>query len=238
MPAAIRAVLLDLDDTLFDHSGSVRTALAQWLPHVPAATLGQLIDVWFDLERVHYDSWRAGAISFDEQRRRRIRDFWPHLGRQLDRDDDLDALFATYLTHYEHAWQAFDDAGSVLAELRRLGYLTAVLTNGATAQQNAKIDQIGLRDQLSAVITSEQLGVAKPDPGSYLGACQQLEVEPQHTLHVGDRYDLDVLSARAAGLHALHLDRNATGVADSEEPITSLHDLPARLVTAAGAESS
>jgi putative hydrolase of the HAD superfamily len=238
VPIAALAVLFDLDDTLFDHSGSVRTALAAWLPHLPAADLGQLIDVWFDLERVHYDSWRAGDISFDEQRRRRIQDFWPHLGRELNADDDLDALFATYLTHYEHAWQAFDDAGPVLTELRRLGYLTAVLTNGATAQQNAKIEQIGLRNLLSAVITSEQLGVAKPDPSCYLSACQQLGVEPQQTLHVGDRYDLDVLSARAAELHALHLDRNGTGVRDSDERITSLHELPARLVTTTRAESS
>ncbi|GAA1845340.1 HAD family hydrolase [Microlunatus capsulatus] len=238
MTPAIRAVLFDLDDTLFDHSGSVRAALAQWLPHVPDADLGRLTDVWFDLEHVHYDSWRLGDISFDEQRRRRIRDFWPHLGRQLQPDDDLDALFATYLTHYEHAWQTFDDASPVLTELRRLGYLTAVLTNGAATQQNAKIDQIGLRDQLDAVITSEQLAVAKPDPASYQGACQQLRVEPQQTLHIGDRSDLDVLGARAAGLHALHLDRNDAGAADTEERITSLHDLMTRLTTAAAAQSS
>ena len=233
MLAPVRAVIFDLDDTLFDHGGSVRTALTTWLPQVPAADLPQLTRAWFDLEHVHYESWRAGHISFDEQRRRRIRDFWLHLGRQLAPHDDLDSLFASYLTHYEHAWQAFDDARPALVELNGLGFLTAVLTNGSTAQQNAKVDRIGLRARLCAVITSEELGVAKPDPRCYLSACEQLGVEPSQALHVGDRDDLDVLSARAAGLQAVHLDRSAGRDDNSEQHLTSLRDLPAHLATTA-----
>jgi putative hydrolase of the HAD superfamily len=228
---SVRAVLFDLDDTLFDHSGSVRIALGHWLPEMPAADLSVLTNVWFNLEHEHYDSWRAGRISFDEQRRRRIRGFWPQVGRRLAPGDDLDALFAQYLRHYENAWHAFDDAQPALSDLRGLGYLTAVLTNGAAAQQNAKIDRIGLRDQLTVVVTSEELGVAKPDPGSYLGACDHLQVEPHQTLHVGDRYDLDVLGARAAGLQAVHLDRRASEVLDREQRIVSLRELPDRLAT-------
>lgn len=237
MPDSVRAVIFDLDDTLFDHSGSVRTALANWLPQVPATDLPQLTRAWFDLEHVHYESWRAGHISFDEQRRRRVRDFWPHLGHQLAPDDDLDALFASYLIHYKDAWQAFDDARPALVELNRLGYLTAVLTNGATAQQNAKVDRTGLRAQLTAVITSEELGVAKPDPRSYLSTCEHLGVEPSRALHVGDRYDLDVLSARAAGLQAVHLDRRASHDDNPEQHLTSLRDLPAHLETATPQQS-
>lgn len=231
MPTTVRAVIFDLDDTLFDHGGSVRAALANWLPQVSAADLTRFTDTWFDLEHVHYESWRAGHISFDEQRRRRIRDFWPQIGRQLEADDDLDALFSDYLTHYENAWQAFDDASPVLTELAGLGYITAVLTNGSTAQQNAKVDQIGLRDHLAAVMTSEELGAAKPDLKSYLGACKHLKIKPHQALHVGDRQDLDVLGARAAGLQAIHLDRRAISVEDPEQRIKSLHDLPARLRT-------
>ena len=79
MPTTVRAVIFDLDDTLFDHGESVRTALTRWLPQVASTDLNQVTKAWFDLEHMHYDSWRAGHISFDEQRRRRIRDFWPHL---------------------------------------------------------------------------------------------------------------------------------------------------------------
>lgn len=231
MLTTARAVLFDLDDTLFDHGGSVRVALSNWLPQGPTVDLDELTRSWLDLEHVHYDSWRAGHISFDEQRRRRIRDFWPHLGRRLEADDDLDALFAGYLTHYENAWRAFDDAHLVLSELTGLGYVTAVLTNGATVQQHAKVDRIGLSDHLTAVITSEELGVAKPDPRSYVSACEHLGVEPHETVHVGDRYDLDVLGARAAGLQALHLDRDAEPGGGPEQRITSLRELPARLRT-------
>ena len=96
---------------------------------------------------------------------------------------------------------------------------------------------MGLRDQLTAVITSEELGIAKPDPRSYLSACEHLGVEPLQTLHVGDRHDLDVLGARAAGLQAIHLDRRANSDDDPERHITSLRDLPAHLASAAPGQS-
>lgn len=56
MSTTVRAIIYDLDNTLFDHGGSVRTALTNWLPQVPATDLTQLTKVWFDLEHVHYDS--------------------------------------------------------------------------------------------------------------------------------------------------------------------------------------
>lgn len=153
MTVAVRAVIFDLDDTLFDHRGSVRPALSSWLPEVPAGDGEDVTRAWFDLEREHYESWRAGRISFDEQRRRRIRDSWPHLGLRTPADDDLDALFGEYLTHYENAWHPFDDAQGALDQPRNSGFIVAVLTDGATAQQNAKVDKIGLRNHLTDVIT-------------------------------------------------------------------------------------
>ncbi|WP_209307684.1 hypothetical protein [Geodermatophilus sp. DF01-2] len=48
---------------------------------------------------------------------------------------------------------------------------------------------------------------------------------PAEVLHVGDLYDLGVLAARAAGLHALHLDRQDGGPHDEPCRITTLRDL-------------
>jgi putative hydrolase of the HAD superfamily len=44
-------------------------------------------------------------------------------------------------------------------------------------------------------------------------------------LSVGDRHDLDVLPARAAGLQAVHLDRLDAGPTDEPHRIKSLRDL-------------
>lgn len=205
--ALVEAVVFDLDDTLFDHTGSTRRALDRWLQTLGVAVSTSLVVQWFDLEARHYDAWRAGAISFQEQRRRRIRDFLPLIGRPTGTDAQLDSVFADYLHCYEESWQAFDDAQPALDKLAAAGLVLAVLTNGTTAQQEAKIEMIGVAPHLAAVVTSEELGIAKPAPRAYLGTTERIGVNPSRTLHVGDRHDLDVIAARAAGLRALHLDR-------------------------------
>ncbi|MGI3785633.1 MAG: hypothetical protein ACRYG2_33210, partial [Janthinobacterium lividum] len=62
VPAPVRAVIFDLDDTLLDHQGSVQHALAAWLPSVGAVASSDLVRAWSDLGRRHFESWRGGRI--------------------------------------------------------------------------------------------------------------------------------------------------------------------------------
>ena len=218
-------MIFDLDDTLLDHGGAVRDALSAWLGADVGVDGSDVARVWSDLERRHYGDWQAGLVSLGEQRRRRVRDLRRHLGRPDLGEEELDRLFAGYLRHYQQAWRAFDDALPALDRLTACGVATVVLTNGSTAQQNAKIDAAGLRGPLRAVITSEELGVAKPDPAAFLRTCERLGVPPGQTVHVGDRHDLDVVAARAAGLRAVHLDRQQVRPDPAGERITTLGQL-------------
>ena len=51
-----------------------------------------------------------------------------------------DETFAGYVTHYENAWRAFDDAYDALTGLAAAGLATAVLTNGSRGQQLRKLE--------------------------------------------------------------------------------------------------
>lgn len=221
--------MFDLDDTLFDHTGSTRRALSTWLHDLDVAPSASLVQKWFDVEARHFEAWRAGAITFQEQRRRRLRDFLPLIDRAVGTDDELDVIFAGYLHRYEESWQAFDDVRPALHALVAAGLVVAVLTNGTTEQQRSKVDKIGLSALISTVVTSEELGAAKPAPQVYLAACTRVGSEPSRTLHVGDRHDLDVLAPRAAGLPALHLDRLGRHDEPSPGRIRTLSELPPKL---------
>ncbi len=225
----IRAVIFDLDGTLLDHVSSVTTALRDWLPTLNATPTDVLLPAWFAAEERHFPAWRARQISFAEQRRRRLRDFLPLLGMTPGGDDTLDDIFASYLACYEAAWTKLDDVDLVITELRRSGLQIAVLTNGTTEQQTAKLSAVGLDGLLGALFTAEELGAAKPDPRTYLTVCAELGVTPASTAHVGDLYDLDVTAPRAAGLHAIYLDRQSAGPLEEPHRITSLRQLPHEL---------
>jgi putative hydrolase of the HAD superfamily len=82
-----------------------------------------------------------------------------------------------------------------------------VLTHGSAGQQHAKLTTLDLADRSEFVITSEDLGVGKPDPIAFLTACDRLGLPAREVVHVGDAPNLDVTAARAAGLHAVLIDR-------------------------------
>ncbi|HEY3004020.1 MAG TPA: HAD family hydrolase [Kribbellaceae bacterium] len=206
----LRAVVFDLDDTLFDHTGSATAAVSGWVRALGGTPTAGLLAGWFAIEQTHFDAWLAGRVTHQEQRRLRLRDFLPLIGVPVPVGDAaLDASYDVFLDWYERSWRAFDDARPALEVARSNGLRVGVLTNGSTAQQHAKLDRIGLADLVDVVRTSEDLGAGKPAPRAYLETCAALGAEPAETVMIGDNPELDVRAARAAGLSAVQLDRAA-----------------------------
>lgn len=227
--AELAAVAFDLDGTLFDHYGASRRAVRAWLPTLSGDDSPELVDAWFAAERRHFPAWRDGQVSFAEQRRRRLREILDLLGLPPRSADDLDALFDEYLAVYRGEWRAFDDVAAAYEAVAAAGLRTAILTNGPEELQRAKIDGIGLAGRVGPVVTAEGLGVAKPYVGAYDGLCAALGLVPQQVMYVGDDYDLDVAGARAAGVRAIHLDRDGAGPEGEHARITTLDELAAHL---------
>jgi putative hydrolase of the HAD superfamily len=206
----VKAVIFDLDNTLFDHTASVITALHGWVPELGGTLSDELLAQWFEIEDRNFNQWLAGVLTHQGQRRGRLREFLPLMDHPVPSTDaELDAIFAGFLSHYEASWSAFPDARPALEVARSNGWRIGVLTNGSTTQQNAKLAAIGLAGLVDVVCTSESLGVSKPDIAAYVKTCQALGAEPGDTVMIGDNLDLDVLAARKAGLSAHHLDRAA-----------------------------
>ena len=71
----LTAVLFDLDGTLLDHDAASAAAIRGWLPGygIRPDDIEAAIPLWLELEQRHYPAWRAGEISFAEQRDRASR---------------------------------------------------------------------------------------------------------------------------------------------------------------------
>jgi len=234
--ARIECVLFDLDGTLLDHRGSasaaLNVALARWVDGRLDPDEATLERTWFELEALHMATYLRGDCSFEEQRRRRMREFRGELGLQ-DTDDprELDEMFGTYLKAYETHWTAYEDAETCLVALgaqTRLG----VLTNGDHGQQTAKLARIGLLRHFEMVLTPSQVGAAKPSRVAFNNACAAMGVRNSRTAYVGDDLDSDAVGAQAAGLIGVWLDHDdATPQKSWHGPrVTSLAAVPGRLV--------
>jgi putative hydrolase of the HAD superfamily len=206
----VKAVVFDLDNTLFDHTGSATLGLRGWVTELGVTPTDELVAEWFVIEDRVYPRWLSGELTHQGQRRARLHEFLPLIGRPVPPTEAAqDEFFEGYLRHYRDRWIAYPDARPALEVARGNGWRIGVLTNGSTVQQNAKLEAIGLAELVDVVCTSESLGVSKPDPLAYQRVCEALGCEPADVLMIGDNLELDVLAAQAAGLAARHLDRAA-----------------------------
>lgn len=221
---SIKAVLFDLDGTLFDYDGSVTKALHGWLPELGVDPSDDVLELWRRLERKHYPAAHSGLISWSEHRRLRLREFLTALERPVDEPVLLE-VFAGYLDRFEQSYRPYPDAARALNRVRAAGITTGILTNGSTGRQTGKLRGTGLLGLCDVVCASEDLGAAKPDPDAFLRACVRLGEVPGAVLMVGDNHEWDVLAARAAGLPALHLDRQGTHSGPDPYRISTLDEL-------------
>ncbi|MBX2796886.1 MAG: HAD family phosphatase [Myxococcales bacterium] len=99
-----------------------------------------------------------------------------------------------------HVGQLDRDVVLLVEELRGRGVPTGILTNG-TDTIDAELEQLGVRHLFDAVVSTWDLGVAKPERGAYLGACEALGVEPAATFFVDDREE-NVVAAATLGMAA------------------------------------
>ncbi len=230
---ATRLVLFDVDGTLVDHDRAAAEGVEQWLVAqgwADAGAVAGLVSDWDAIAERHFATFRAGLTTFQGQRRLRLRDFLPRVGIDASgwSDERLDDVFQTYLVAYEAAWRSFPDAEPCLGALQHVAQV-AVLSNGDQEQQEGKISRTGLGCYIDVVLTSDQLGVAKPDPRVFALACGRLGVPPHAAVYVGDQLEVDARAATAAGLRGIWLNRKGGAVPPGIEAINDLADLPSLL---------
>lgn len=210
--STVRAIGFDLDGTLFDHRGSATVAVREFLRGLDVEPKQEIVDLWFTVEDAEFEHWRAGQITFAEQRQRRLRRILAEIGIDHRNDPaELDRLFDRYLTEYERAWRLYPDVIEVLAALRHRGLRLGLLTNGSEEQQRRKLSVTGLVDHLDAICVSEAIGVQKPDRSAFVALARSVKVEPHRCLFIGDNPEQDVAGAIAAGMRAARIERHRAG---------------------------
>ncbi|KQX14165.1 hydrolase [Streptomyces sp. Root431] len=226
---SIRAVLWDVDDTIFDYATADRAGMSA---HLTAeglldgfGSVDQALARWEELTELHWRRFEIEGGDFQDQRRARVRDF---LGEPELTSAGADDWFDRYVVHYQAAWELFPDALPVL-DLLADDYRHAVLSNSSIHAQEPKLRALGVRDRFEAVLCAAELGVAKPAPEAFHAACTALGLAPEEIAYVGDQPDIDARGAVEAGLLGIWLDRADTGGRPELQRITDLRQLPALL---------
>jgi 2-haloalkanoic acid dehalogenase type II len=222
-PANIRAITLDLDDTLWPIAPTMVRAeavLHQFLrEHAPATAVlcyqqGALARIRQQLQR----EWHDRLHDLSALRRECIR------RALLEAGENPDLAAPAFDLFFEARQQVdlYEDALEALSFLSSR-YPIVALSNG-----NADVHRVGLGQHFHAAVSAQEFGVAKPDPRIFHEAASLAGVTACEVLHVGDDAHLDVLGARAAGMQCVWINRHGQVWPEGSEPpltFTGLRDL-------------
>jgi HAD superfamily hydrolase (TIGR01509 family) len=163
------------------------------------------------LERYHSDVLQ-GLRTLESARRERFRQLFVQYGEQFG-DDQTDAAADCYREVFLQNRQLVAGARSLLTRLRadvRIG----IVTNNMLAEQTAKLAHLGITDLIDVLVTSEEVGIAKPDPAIFAVALKRLSSTPSQAVMVGDSWPADILGATRLGMRAVWLNRHGVACPD------------------------
>jgi FMN hydrolase / 5-amino-6-(5-phospho-D-ribitylamino)uracil phosphatase len=206
----IRAITLDLDDTLWPFppvAQRIQAALEGWVvEHAPGASAA--FDPAAAREALEAVRRERPDIAHDlgACRREALCRMLRAAGADPALADDAFAVIYEARQQVDH----YQDVGPALDRLSARVPLLA-LTNG-----NADLRLTGVAHWFEGCVSAGDAGVEKPDARIFLMACERLSLAPGDVLHVGDDLALDVEGALRAGMQAAWIHRDLDGDAPAE----------------------
>jgi putative hydrolase of the HAD superfamily len=219
----IRAVLFDLGGTLVDerdYAGWTEVARRFLLDFDP----DDLAHSFMEVER-----------EFDAEPRRfgldaALLEFWRRtLSRAAQKDVSV-SIAEKFLAAFKESpspVQLFSDTRRCLDQLRKEHRALGVVSNSTSeARVRQILHEVGILEYFERVVSSGTEGVEKPDPEIFHRAVRRMGLRADEALYVGNLAYTDAKAAKAAGLHALWLNREGFGYGDDPPEITSLLEVP------------
>ena len=222
----IKAVLFDLDDTLFDHRGCAREALTavhqsdERLRALPFVALEERHTTF--LEALHADVM-LGRMPIEVARRERFRRLLGAAGASPEAAAAT-AIAALYRDTYRAVRRAIAGAAALLGAIEPHASI-AIVSNNLLEEQQDKLKTCGLDRFVDVLVVSEEAGVSKPDPAIFQIALERLRVLPAEAVMVGDSWQADIAGALAAGVHAIWFNPLRTPAPPGDAVVAELASL-------------
>lgn len=205
----IKHVFFDLDRTLWDFETNTKNALKEVYEKLELyqrlkCTEEAFISSYRRYNNQHWKRYLANEIDKETVRIKRFHDVL----RDFGCEDDILAqqLSETYLSIAPYQRQLFPNVKETLDWLKDRDIRLAVITNGFKEAQEIKLKSSGIREYFDFVFSSEEVGIAKPDPQIFKYALQQCKAQANTSIMVGDHFETDVLGAEQTGIRGVLFD--------------------------------
>ncbi|MFU0827257.1 MAG: Phosphoglycolate phosphatase [Lachnoclostridium sp.] len=190
----IKAVVFDLDDTLYDELSYVLQGLNQ---------VSLYLAQKYSIDR--QEIFQRMKHELECHGRGKIFD---HVCQQLSIKESIEELVYIYRNTVP-VLELYPDSAQLLKKLKKAGIKTGIITDGSSMVQHRKIEALGLRTMVDYIIVTDDYGTgyAKPSKEPYLDILKKLGCAPGETVYVGDNPYKDFIGAKAVGLATVRVRR-------------------------------
>lgn len=198
----IQAVFFDMDDTLYDTSGF--------------ASIARRAAVKSMVHNGLQCSEEEGYEHLMEIVREKGSNYSKHfniLTNDINGSEDPLIIVNGIITYHNTKFAMLKlqpDSFAILLYLKSKGYKVGLITNGKEFKQWEKLIRLGLYPFFDEIVTSESVGVEKPDAKIYQIAMDRLNVTKGASIMVGNNFDVDIMGAYNAGMQSMIINSKLT----------------------------
>lgn len=208
-----RAVLFDVDDTLYDQTVPFMEAYEKYFGDEPAIPAEVVYPVTRKYSDQVYSQAMAGAITMEELHIYRVQKAFEEFGVRITDEEALDfqKIYADRQSHI-HMSPLMRQILEFCSGKVELG----IITNGPSRHQWNKVRSLQVEKWIphENIFVSADVGAEKPDRRIFDYAKTSMQLEDAEIWFVGDAYALDVKGAVNAGWNAVWMNRRKRKIPD------------------------
>lgn len=200
--SGIKAVLIDIDDTLLSFSGYVKQTMKDGFAQYD---LGKYNDeMYLIFKKINNELWKQieqGTLSFNELQRIR----WNRIFKELRIDFDGE-VFEKFFRDSLHNSAIVEPGAVELLQYLGEKYILCTASNGPYEQQINRLKVGNLYDYFDYFFISEKIGVQKPSMAFFdycIGCIKEksnIDILPNEIVIIGDSISADIIGAKQYGL--------------------------------------
>jgi len=194
-------IFFDLDRTLWDFENNSKAAIKNILKELNLTELLETFDQFIEIYTINNDrlweAYRRGEVKKDQLRVTRFHLTLKHFG--INNIELAKTIDKKYLHLSPRSKHLMPNAIEILEYLKKK-YNLYIVTNGFKETQHTKMSYSGILDYFDKVISSEDVGYAKPDYRIFHKSLSSVNAKKSESLMIGDDYKVDIEGAKKYGI--------------------------------------
>lgn len=217
----IKHIFFDLDHTLWDfEKNSAKTFEHIFKMNKMPIDIQKFLNYYNSINKNYWRLFRNDKVTKEALRYGRLKDTFIKIRYPIS-DNLINKLSDDYIQYLSTFNYLFEGVFEILDYLKP-NYQMHIITNGFSEVQNQKIVNSKIDSYFNHIITSEEVGVKKPNPKIFEDALNMVGAQVDESIMIGDNWEADIMGAKNFGMRAIFCNFENESV---DESIQSIHNL-------------